>query len=324
MAERPRYARLVPELWGGAPARLSAQAEAVLAKADAEQDRFPAWPVTAVPRALGAAFGLPPAAAQGLVLASLCFYAAADAVDDAADGDLGLNPAWKPDWTPHEAVNAGHALLFTSAELLASLPGAAADARARLAADWARAGRRLAMGQAGDLALGAATEAEALAIAAAKTGASLGAFAAWPALAAGLPEAGAEPWRAWGAALGTWIQLYSDVAAYAPGRGPHPDLRELKRTLPLVVALDWAPELAGWLAGHAAPLSEARQAELAARVAATGATTYAGLRVQSLGAAAEAALDAALAAGAAPEPEPLRALMAALPRDPLSGAAPGV
>lgn len=319
MASGAPFARRVPELWGESlPGLLVEQARAVLSKADAEQARHPAWPVTALPRALAEAFGLGQAAGAGLTLACLCFYAAADVVDDAADGDLGLNPAWAPGWTAAEAVNAGHALLFTSAELLASLPGVPPEARAELAADWARAGRCLAAGQAGDLGARAASEADALAVAEAKTGASLGAFAAWPALAAlAAPEA-VSAWRAWGEAVGTWVQVFSDVAAYGALR-PHPDLREIKRTLPLVVALGWDPALASWLAPLRAPLGPDDQRELAARVAACGATAYAALRVQSLRASAEAALTAAIAAWPAPlQASGLTTLMAALPRDPLA------
>lgn len=260
------------------PEPLLAQASAVLAKAEATYQRVPHWPVVELPRRLLAALGGPSALGDGLAAAALLFYAAADVIDDAQDGELAANPAWRG-WSWQEAVNCGNLLLFLSQQTFLTL-----EAPLAVRAEWARRfadmGVRMAAGQCRDMHATADapySEADVLRVAEEKVGAYWGAIAALAPLWAGRTDVAA--WHALGSRIGVLYQIATDVFAYMTPE-PHQDVALGKLTLPLQFARLLDPGLpALWAAG---PLDAGGQAAARARVVATGAVTYAGLRVDIL------------------------------------------
>ncbi|HEY9722573.1 MAG TPA: polyprenyl synthetase family protein [Oscillatoriaceae cyanobacterium] len=260
------------------PEPLAAQASAVLAKAYATYERTPHWPVVELPRRLLAALGGPAALGDGLAAAALLFYAAADVIDDAQDDELAANPAWRG-WSWQEAVNCGNLLLFLSQRTFLTLK---APQRVRL--EWGRrfaeVGVRMAAGQCRDLYATADApydEAGVLRVAEEKVGAYWGAIAALAPVWAGRKDV--EAWHTLGCRIGVLYQVATDVWAYMTPE-PHQDVALGKLTLPLAFARMIDPGLpALWASG---PLDAEAQAAARARVAATGAVTYGGLRVEIL------------------------------------------
>jgi geranylgeranyl pyrophosphate synthase len=254
------------------------QASAVLAKELAIYERWPLWPVVELPRRAAVALGADEALADGLAAAAVLFYAASDIIDDAQDAELDQHPTW-PGWDWRHAVNCGNLLLFLSGEHLAELE-APAEARAGFAAEFARAGRLLSRGQFKDFLAEPTTpwgESQLLGVLEDKAGASFGCWAALGPLATGQGDVSA--WRAFGERLGMALQLASDVRPYT-GFGISRDLAVGKLTLPLLYAREANPAIAAtWDEG---PLGHLAQEGLKARVAATGAVTYACMRVEVL------------------------------------------
>jgi octaprenyl-diphosphate synthase len=253
------------------PRPLYEQASAVVSKLVGIHARWPLWPVPELPRRAALALGADDELAEGLAVASLLFYGASDLIDDAQDDELAQHPTW-PGWDWRHAVNAGNLLL-------AALD-APAEARAAWAEAFARAGRRLARGQFRDfLATPEAPwgEAELVALLEDKAGASFGCLASLAPRWAGREDW--EAWQAFGERLGMALQLASDIRPYL-GFGEHKDLAVGKLTLPLLYARDVDPAIARlWAEG---PLGHLGQEGLKARVAATGAVTYACMRVEVL------------------------------------------
>jgi geranylgeranyl pyrophosphate synthase len=261
------------------PGPLLEQASAVLTKVLAHYERFEAWPVPELPLRTARALGAPEPLGVGLAAASVLFYAASDIIDDAQDDELATHPTW-PAWGWPHAVNAGNLLLFLSGEHLAGLDAPDA-AKAAWAEAFARAGRHLARGQFLDfLATPDAPwgETQIECVLADKAGASFACLAGLAPAWAG--RADRADWEAFGHTLGRLYQLASDVRPYT-AFGPSSDLAIGKLTLPLAVAKDADPALArAWAEGRA--LRHLEQEAVKARVAATGAVTYACMRVEVL------------------------------------------
>ncbi len=271
-------------------------AEAALAPAR-EAAYLPGWPPIVLPLVLGEALGLAEDTADRLAAACVLFFASADVIDDAQDGDLPAAP-W-PGWP--SAVSIGMALVFSSQrEAIAAAPARAGE----LAAAFADAGLAMSLGQAADVAErggpGAFSGERAyLACVRGKTGGSIALFATLPALAAGAAPAMVAALGAWGVATGAALQLASDLAdAAAPASR---DRATGRATLP--VARAWAN-----LAPAERPLleaawrGEADAPDLAFLLARTGTTTYiearvAALRIEARDALAAGGVPPALAGG---------------------------
>jgi geranylgeranyl pyrophosphate synthase len=263
----------------GLPRPLYEQASAVLAKAMRTYAHTPQWPVAELPRRTLAMLGGPAALGDGLAAAAVLFYAAADVIDDAQDGELGSNPAWLG-WGWQEAVNTGNLLLFLSQQTLLTLE-AAESTRLAWSAAFARVGVRMASGQARDFDAGPfarLTEAETLLVAEEKVGAYWGAIASLAPLWANRTDV--ADWWELGSRIGVLYQLMSDVWAYMTPL-PHQDVAVGKMTLPLQFASQADPQLAElWEDEY--PLPAEKQAAVRARVVATGAVTYGQMRVEIL------------------------------------------
>lgn len=284
------------------PPLMAEQVRAVLGKKLAVYQRVPVWCVPEVPRRCLRALGGPEVLGDALAAACILYNCAGDVIDDAQDDELAGNPAWRG-WDWRDAVNVGTYLLFTHGAFLAGL-----DAPAAVRAGWAIAfnegGRTLTAGQHADLRAhpdAALDEAGVLRLGAEKAGAAIGAFASLAPLWAGRGDLAA--WRELGVTIGQLFQLVSDLAPYA-GFGPHADLAEAKLTLPLLVARDMAPGLAAlWADGL--PLDRPRQDALRRGVVATGAVSYARLRVEILQREASSQIDALGVPGLAIELAPV-------------------
>lgn len=261
------------------PGPLLEQASAVLAKVLGHYERFESWPVSELPLRTGRALGLSEELAEGLAASAVLFYAASDIIDDAQDDELDTHATW-PQWGWQHAVNAGNLLLFLSGEHLAGLD-APARARAAWAEAFARAGRQLARGQFRDFLATADApwgEQDLMRVLDDKAGASFGCLASLAAI--GADRADWRDWEAFGRSLGLVYQLASDVRPYL-GYGSSRDLAVGKLTLPLLAAREVDPGItAAWAGG--ALLRPIKQEGLKARVAATGAVTYACMRVEVL------------------------------------------
>jgi geranylgeranyl pyrophosphate synthase len=261
------------------PGPLLEQASAVLAKVLGHYERFPLWPVPELPERTALALGLRPEIAEGLTAASVLFYAASDIIDDAQDDELGTHATW-PAWGWQHAVNTGNLLLFLSGEHLAGIE-AKASVKAAWHAAFARAGRQLSRGQFRDfLATSDAPwgETEIMRVLEDKAGASFGCLASLAALGAERDDW--RDWEAFGRSLGLVYQLASDIRPYM-GFGTSRDVAIGKLTLPLLAAREVDPTITqAWADG--AVLRPIKQEGLKARVAATGAVTYACMRVEVL------------------------------------------
>lgn len=271
------------------PPLMAEQLRAVLGKKLAVYERVPAWCVPEVPRRCLRALGGPEPLGDRLAAACVLYNCAGDIIDDAQDDELDGNLAWRG-WDWRDAVNVGTCLLFTHGAFLAGL-----DAPGEVRAGWARAfcdgGRTLTAGQHVDLRAHADADLDeeaVLRLGAEKAGAAIGAFASLAPLWAGRPDVPA--WRALGVTIGQLFQLVSDLAPYGSFR-PHADLAAAKLTLPLLVARDLDPGIAGlWRDGL--PLPPAAQDELRRRVVASGAVSYARMRVEILQREASSQIDA--------------------------------
>ena len=182
---------------------------------------------------LAEALGVPGAPA---LAAAACFlYAAADLADDIADREEGVDRVQGPGDV--------HRMLFLQQALLAEL----GEAAPRLIRAFAQAGLTMCAGQELDLAA-AGPEADPDAIAAGKAGAELAPLIAAPALAAGRDPG---PWRDFGRAYGSLLQVFSDYADLF-GKPDSPDWAEAKMIWPLVLALrhpEIGPKMRGLMAG---------------------------------------------------------------------------
>lgn len=198
--------------------------------------------------------------------------------DDIMDGDgmrRGRPAVWKAYGTG-PAVLAGDALFALAVETLAAAPGGAGTLR-RLSA----ALSDLLHGQADDLLFAARpwtgperVRPEAYrTMAERKTGALLGCAAALGALLGGAPPATADALDRAGRHLGVAFQIVDDILGLwgdpaVTGKPVHADLRERKKTFPVLAALDTAGPAARHLAVRLA--SDADPAETAALIETAG------------------------------------------------------
>ncbi len=222
---------VAPALWARRGARVTTRA---LRGAD---DPLPSPPVIAW--RLARALGVEAKVARRWLDACVLFYAAADLLDDAEDGDV------PPEEAPVARCEALE-LLFASQVALSRVHPDAARTR-RLLRCFAEEGARMARGQGMDLAgTGRLSERDPLEIAREKSGAEFAALLGGAALLAALP---AGRWREAGRALGAVFQVYSDYRdAYVEGGE---DLARGKPTLALR-PLDTPEEVL--LAAHAGDL----------------------------------------------------------------------
>lgn len=206
-----------------------------LAQAVAPAEGPGPWPVRALVVDGAEALGLRPEAIAGLLAAAYLWHAAADALDDAMDGDAPADGPPKSPWSRTATV---------AVALLQQAPGLACQSATAhtvsLRRAFARSGLRMAKGQDRDLQLAqlwaggperlatppggwaAAWEAAALG----KAGGAMGLYATLPALAVGAPRPLVEGLWALGEALGLAWQLSSDLTD-APGPGQSPGLEQL-------------------------------------------------------------------------------------------------
>lgn len=260
------------------PGPLYEQASAVVAKAMATYQAFPAWPIPELPRRCLVALGAPEAVSEAAAAAAVLFYGASDIIDDAQDGELDQHPFW-PGGSWQEAVNTGNLLLF-----LSGLAIAEADLPPGVAARWhgafAAAGVRLARGQALDMGAAADApydEATVEAVTRDKAGAAWRCLISLGPIWEGAARDRVEAFGAVGERLGMAHQLASDIWPYLLP-GPQADLATGKLTLPLFFAREADSGLGGlWRSG---PLDAAGQEALRERVLATGAIMYAQMRVE--------------------------------------------
>ncbi|MFL4946294.1 polyprenyl synthetase family protein [Streptomyces sp. MMS24-I31] len=240
--------------------------------------------------------------------------------DDIMDGDAtrrGRPTVWKAYGTG-PAVLAGDALFALAVETLAAAPGGTTALR-RLSVTLAD----LLRGQADDLLFATrpwtgperVRPAEYRAMAEHKTGALLGCAAALGAVLGGAPPATADALDRAGRHLGVAFQVVDDVLGLwgdpaVTGKPVHADLRERKKTFPVLAALDAPHPAASHLAGLLE--SDGEGTEAAALIEAAGGRAAALAEAHRHVAAAETALAAVpLRAAAAAQ---LRALPAFLLR----------
>lgn len=260
------------------PPGLRHLADEVVAKARAAVERYPDWPLVALPGGLCAAFGVAPERTEALLAGAILFYGAADVTDDAQDGDLPVGTWGEPPW--HRGVNLGNALAFAS--LAGFLDATGPAAAGEMGRAYAAAGVRMASGQHLDFELGprgsASSEDEYLACIEGKSGGSLGLFCVAAGLAGQRPAEDIAQLEELGRCVGAAIQIRSDVQeiwSLAPSR----DLANGKRTLPVVYALASldGPGVARFRELASDP---DRKGELVALLDSLGAASYCDLRVQ--------------------------------------------
>lgn len=259
---------------------------------------YPAWPVIRLPLTVHAALGGEFEPGTELAAACALFFASADVIDDAQDGDLATG-TFDGSW--QQAVNAGNALIFLSQTV--AMAATASRHRGRVAQAFTEAGLAMSLGQALDLSqAGAAvpdvSEAAYLETIRGKAGASFRLYASLPAIALGRSPKLVAALQTFGEAFGMAIQLASDLRDLAaPGSR---DLRNRQPTLPVLAA--WSrlapgdrPMLAASWRGDpdAVPLSFFLDR--------TGAATYARARLAALRAEAELALESRAVPGSLAE-----------------------
>jgi geranylgeranyl diphosphate synthase type I len=182
--------------------------------------------------------------------------------DDLMDGDEERRhrpTAWKA-FGPGAAILAGDALLALAERTVLDAGGAADGTGRQAARHLTRAVDWLIDGQAADLAFERRQDVkvdECLAMARGKTGALLGCSASIGALLAGAPGATVAALDAFGQHLGLAFQAVDDLLGIwgrpeVTGKPTWSDLRQRKKSLPVVLALDGggppAERLAAWLA----------------------------------------------------------------------------
>ena len=275
VAERVRTVLSHPDL---AP-DFRGQVECVLARKLDLYQRAPLWCVPELPRRSALAFGLNSSLSLDLAAAAILYHCAADIVDDAQDEELGAIPGWgDAGW--REAVNVGLYLLSAQTQWLAGLD-APVEAREAWMAIFSQAGMTLIAGQHRDLQARLADgwdEARVLSLGGQKAGGALGALMCLAPAAARRGDL--TSWWQLGVLLGQMFQVASDLEAYM-GYGPHADLAQLKVTLPLVVAQDFAP-VVQLIAEAGPPVSVTEQERLRAMVRASGALQYTRWRIAAL------------------------------------------
>lgn len=266
-----------------------------------------------LPLAVGRALDGDAGRVEALAAACVLHFASADVVDDAQDDDLPEGADWRL------AVSAGLGLTFLAQQ--AALDAAVPAGRAGIAAAFARAGLSMSVGQRRDLLQrgvpdGTWREADYLDCVRGKSGAAFALYAGAAARGLAAPDELVAALEAFGLALGTGLQLASDVADLLGEAGR--DRRNQLQTLPVLRAWERLGEgdrpllIASWLGEPDAPplpfLLE-RSGALAscrARIAA--------LRVEAGMALDEPAVPAALAAELRPllglleDPGPLSAV----------------
>lgn len=179
--------------------------------------RIEAWPAVYIPVTVGDALRLRAEQADMVAAACVLFFAGADVIDDAQDGQLvaGSWPSWR------QAVSTGLTLLFLAHQLV--LGSAAEEQRAAVAAAFGGTALTMSLGQQQDLAQHGSlqalrSEGDYLTCVRAKTGASVAMFAVLPALVAGAEPAIVAALKTWGEAMGSALQVASDLAdALMPG-----------------------------------------------------------------------------------------------------------
>lgn len=221
-------------------------------------------------------------APQGATIAgaALLFYAAADVADDAADHDLTPDP-WER-WGSEQASNTGVSLLFSSLQYL--IDRFDPEQAQLLVACLIRAGGAMSLGQHLDL-LGQNLETpninDYLLVVERKTGASFGAYAEAVALCHAESRIEARTFHAFGVALGTMLQMISDV--HELWRADlSSDFVNRRLSLPIVLALEQVAstrrgELNALLAGDH---DRARQQQLVKLLEELGIKAYASLRIE--------------------------------------------
>lgn len=260
---------------GPLPETMEVLAELTLGKAERIVAHHPDWPLIRLPERLAAAYEIQGARRDALLAGGVLLYAAADVIDDAQDGDLGVEPWGDPPFA--RAVNLGNAFLFAS---LGAFLDAASDAAVAglVAWDFSQAGIRMAIGQHRDfdLALGgpSMTEQQYLACVEGKSGASLGLFCRLAGLCGHREEREWDTLEDLGICLGTAVQIRSDVGEIW---NPGPNRDRGKRTLPILFASTALAQ------EEIAPLilDSSRQSELVALLDRCGAGGYCELRIES-------------------------------------------
>lgn len=193
--------------------------------------RLGSWPVADMPLAIASALGGEGEAGLRLAAACTLFFAGADVIDDAEDGDLDAEAfgSWQ------QAVSVGQALSFLAPRV--AMPAAVSRRRAAVAEAFATAGLAMSLGQRRDLAqhgaaIGRLKEADYLQTVAGKSGAAFKLYAALPAIALGGSPALVGAIAAFGDRWGMAIQLASDLAdLQAPASRDH---RQKLPTLPVI------------------------------------------------------------------------------------------
>ncbi|MFP5502553.1 MAG: polyprenyl synthetase family protein [Candidatus Sericytochromatia bacterium] len=194
-------------------------------------ERLGAWPVAELPLSIASAIAGDAEAAVRLAAACTLFFAGADVIDDAEDGDLDAEGfgSWQ------QAVSVGQALSFLAPRVAAS--AALPRRRAAVAEAFLAAGLAMSLGQRRDLArhgaaIGQVKEADYLETVAGKSGAAFKLYAGLPAIALGGSAALVSALSAFGQRWGAAIQLASDLAdMQAPQSRDH---RQQLPTLPLI------------------------------------------------------------------------------------------
>lgn len=208
----------------------------VLEKAATIVRTHPDWPLLAIPDKFAGAYDLSTEVREQLSSGSLLFFAAADVIDDAQDGDLDSATWGDPPWL--RGCNVGTCLLFAS---IATFMQVGFGARAFQAAKaLAAAGLRMTAGQHLDFELGptgsAFDEQAYLECIEGKSGGSLGLFCELVGLAAARLEPEIESLRVFGQWAGASMQIVSDVGEiWSPA--PSRDLIQGRRTLPVLFAI---------------------------------------------------------------------------------------
>jgi geranylgeranyl diphosphate synthase, type I len=210
--------------------------------------------------------------------------------DDLMDGDTERRhrPTVWARWGAASAILTGDAMLALASEVLLEAPTPHAARAAHLLATTVR---ELVRGQAEDVGFESRADVgveECLAMAAGKTGSLLATSASIGAVLAGAPAGLAAALHTFGAELGAAFQLVDDLLGIwgdpeRTGKPAGSDLRQRKKTLPVVAALasgaDEAIELRGLLSdGH---LDEAQVERAVALVEACGARSWTANRAKA-------------------------------------------
>jgi geranylgeranyl pyrophosphate synthase len=214
-----------------------------------------------------------------LAAAAECLIAATDVFDDVQDGDApdGLEPACG---LP-TATNVGMFLLFLAQLAVARLAerGVAANIQAEVGRVLAAAGARACAGQQRDLDQDGRLldEAGYLDMLSQKSGALVEGLCRAAAVLAGAEPERMHAYARFGRQLGMALQLGNDLRAVVDAASEQADVVRVKRTLPLLFALEQAPVATRqfMLAANAGGLGPADTARLRALLSESGGVLYA-------------------------------------------------